>query len=174
MNTQQFEQLVGHYEAQLHAYARRRMRNHEDAEEVVQDTFVRAHRALCKMTADERDSVRLKAWLYAITRNVARSRLRKKSLRSIPIDGVEDFEGIFAGQCEQGPESMLERRASIERVEEALRRLPPALRPAARLRFLEGHTQTEIARIFKQPVGTVKSRVHRATLIMRRLIGSAP
>ena len=163
-----FEQIVSEYEDRLCGFAQRMMSNREDAEEVVQDAFVRAHRALNAMTPDERECIRLKPWLFVITLNVARNRLRKKSLPSVSLETIQNPDRIFSG-CHQHelPESMLERSASIEVVEQALHHLPPGLRDTARLRFIEGRTHIEIATIFKQPVGTIKSRVHRATRIMR-------
>ena len=168
MNTYDFEQIVSEYEDRLCGFAQRMMSNREDAEEVVQDAFVRAHRALSAMTPGERNCMRLKPWLFAITLNVARNRLRKKSLPSVSLENIQNPDSVFRGCHQHGlPESVLERKASIEVVEQALRHLPPGLRDTARLRFIEGRTHIEIAAIFKRPVGTIKSRVHRATLIMR-------
>lgn len=171
MNSRDFEQIVRDYEGRLYGFARRIVSNREDAEEVVQDAFVRAHRALRKMTPGERKGLPLRPWLYVITQNVARNRLRKKSVPSVSLDAIDDPESPSLGYSHYGlPEPFLERRASIERVEEALSRLPLRLRDTARLRFIEGHSHPEIAAIFRQPVGTAKAHVRRATLLMRKVI----
>jgi RNA polymerase sigma-70 factor, ECF subfamily len=171
MSVAWFEQIVGDYEEYLSNLARRMMRNREDAEEVVQDALVRAHRAMSIMSPHERRELRLKSWLYTITLNVARNRLRRKTPFSVSIDATEDPERLFPrATSSPTPETLFERRVEMELVEDALRHVPARLRPTAVLRFIEGRTHPEIAEIFSQPVGTVKSHVHRAALIMRRFL----
>ena len=164
-----FERIVLEYQAKLRAFAQRMAGNREDAEEIVQDAFVRAYRALERMPESLRRDLRLKGWLYTITLNVARNRLRKKQPAVVSFDTVEDPATFFSHYVERDtPESALDERASVEVVEAALRRIPEHLRSTARLKFLEGRTHREIASSFRQPIGTVKSHVRRAAIIMRR------
>ena len=164
-----FERIVGDYETKLRVFAQRMTRSREDAEEIVQDAFLRAYRALERMPENLRQDLRLKAWLYTITLNVARNRLHKKSPVVVSLDDVDD-PARFHSLCveRETPESALDERASVEVVEAALRRIPEHLRSTARLKFLEGRTHREIASSFRQPIGTVKSHVRRAAIIMRR------
>ncbi len=71
-----FESIVDDYQRRLYGFALRMTGNREDAEEIVQDAFVRAYRALAKMDPQQRAELRLQPWLYTITLNVTRNRLR--------------------------------------------------------------------------------------------------
>jgi RNA polymerase sigma-70 factor, ECF subfamily len=167
-----FERIVLDYQARLRTLARRVSGNREDAEEIVQDAFVRAYRALPSMPHSVWQELRLKGWLYTITLNVARNRMRKKSPAVVSLDNV-DHEAWLLAHClaRETPESALDERASVEAVESALLRIPEHLRATARLKFLEGRTHCEIAASFRRPIGTVKSHVRRAAIIMRRHLG---
>ncbi len=167
-----FEQIVKDYEHSLRGFARRMMRSVEDAEEVVQDAFFRAHRALSAMSANERDGIRLKPWLYTVTLNVARSRLYKKRLPTVSFEALEDPDSSFLRDSEDAsPESAFEQRENRELIEGAILEVPEHMRATARLRFIDGLTHVEIAKRLSRPVGTVKSHVHRAALVLRRVIG---
>jgi RNA polymerase sigma-70 factor, ECF subfamily len=164
-----FERIVADYETKLRLFAQQISRSREDAEEIVQDAFLRAYRALERMPENLRQNLRLKAWLYTITLNVARNRMRKRTPTVISFDAVEDPAQLLSHYIERGtPEAALDELASLEVVEAALQRVPEHLRSTARLKFLEGRTQHEIAKSFRQPIGTVKSHVRRAAIIMRR------
>ena len=148
--------------------------NREDAEEIVQDAFVRAYRALAKMSAEQRAELRLQPWLYTITLNVTRNRLRGKRPTNVALDALADPDALLRSSRHDGPaqpEKILERNADMALVERALLQLPMHLRAAATLRFIEGRSHPEIAEILNQPIGTVKSHVHRAVRILRRILG---
>jgi RNA polymerase sigma-70 factor (ECF subfamily) len=170
----EFEQIVDEYQAKLNGYARRLTRNREDAEEVVQDALLRAYRALNRMSQEQLRSLRLKGWLYTITLNAARNFLRKKTPMCVSLDSSEDAQRMLSQHAErETPEAALEELASLEEIEATLQRLPEHLRPAARLRFVDDRTHSEIARAFDQPIGTVKSHLHRALIFMRRAYAEA-
>ena len=164
-----FEEIVAGYGPELFGYARRMLANWEDAEEVVQDALVRAHRALSKMPAKQRIELRLKPWLYTITRNLAANRLRKKRRITISLDALPDPERVLPAASDAGPEAIAEANAAAEVVEAALQCVPAPLRAAARMRFIEGRTNADIARISGQPLNVVKAHVSRATRLMRRM-----
>jgi RNA polymerase sigma-70 factor, ECF subfamily len=167
-----FERIVGDYETKLRVFAQRVSGNREDAEEIVQDAFLRAYRALERMPEGARRELRLKGWLYTITLNVARNRVRKKRPVVVSFDAVDDPARLQSHCVErETPESALEERASLEVVESALLRVPDHLRATARLKFLDERTHREIAKSFGRPIGTVKSHVRRAAIIMRRHFG---
>jgi len=162
-----FELIVDDYQRRLYGFALRMTGNREDAEEIVQDAFVRAYRALAKMDTAQRAELRLQPWLYTITLNVTRNRLRSKRPTNVALDALlnETQEGP------DQPEAIVERGADMVLVEQALLQLPMHLRAAATLRFIEGRSHPEIAEILNQPIGTVKSHVHRAVRILRRILG---
>src|ERR1700734_1956445 len=168
-----FESIVDEYQRRLYGFALRMTGNREDAEEIVQDAFVRAFRALGKMTDEQREELRLQPWLYTITLNVTRNRLRSKRPTNVALDALADPDALL-NRTKEGPdqpEQIVERGADMVLVEQALLQLPMHLRAAATLRFIEGRSHPEIAEILNQPIGTVKSHVHRAVRILRRILG---
>ncbi|MDE2571061.1 MAG: sigma-70 family RNA polymerase sigma factor, partial [bacterium] len=173
-SAEQFERIVGDYERRLFGFALRMTGNREDAEEIVQDAFVRAYRALAKMPSESRAELKLQPWLYTITLNVTRNRLRSKKPTNVALDSLADPDALLHQNnlsAEETPEQILERSDDMALVERALLDLPVHLRAAATLRFIEGRSHPEIAEILHQPIGTVKSHVHRAVRILRRVLG---
>ena len=171
---ERFERIVDEYQRRLYGFALRMTGNREDAEEIVQDAFVRAYRALVKMSPEQRRELRLQPWLYTITLNVTRNRLRTKRPTNVALDALADPEALLRSARSDGPpqpEKILEQSADMALVERALLQLPMHLRAAATLRFIEGRSHPEIAEILHQPIGTVKSHVHRAVRILRRILG---
>jgi RNA polymerase sigma-70 factor (ECF subfamily) len=168
-----FERIVDDYQRRLYGFALRMTGNREDAEEIVQDAFVRAYRALGKMSAEQRADLRLQPWLYTITLNVTRNRLRSKRPTNVALDALADPDALLRTSNEgpPQPENIVERNTEVALVERALLQLPMHLRAAATLRFIEGRSHPEIAEILNQPIGTVKSHVHRAVRILRRILG---
>ena len=168
-----FDRIVADYQRRLYGFALRMTGNREDAEEIVQDAFVRAYRALGKMSAEQRSELRLQPWLYTITLNVTRNRLRTKRPSNVALDALADPDALLRESTEgpPQPEAIVEQNTEIALVERALLELPMHLRAAATLRFIEGRSHPEIAEILHQPIGTVKSHVHRAVRILRRILG---
>jgi RNA polymerase sigma-70 factor (ECF subfamily) len=172
-STEHFERIVDDYQRRLYGFALRMTGNREDAEEIVQDAFVRAFRALGKMDEKQRTELRLQPWLYTITLNVTRNRLRSKRPTNVALDALADPDALLNHTQEgpEQPEQIVERGTDMALVEQALLQLPMHLRAAATLRFIEGRSHPEIAEILNQPIGTVKSHVHRAVRILRRILG---
>ncbi|MFZ5675296.1 MAG: sigma-70 family RNA polymerase sigma factor [Pseudomonadota bacterium] len=142
------------------------VRERADAEDVVQDAFLRAFRAFDTVTGDD-----IKPWLLAIVRNVAYRwlSLRKRRTNVIPLDSVlpsadRDETGLIfeVASDAPSPEDMLLGRADQALVHRALDRLPPAFREAIILREMEELSYRDIARITEAPIGTVMSRLARA------------
>lgn len=142
------------------------VRERADAEDVVQDAYLRAFRAFATMTGDD-----IKPWLLAIVRNVAYRWLsvRKRRTNVIPLDSVlpnadRDEAGPVFEIASDAPsaEDMLLGRADQALVHRALDRLPPAFREAIILREMEELSYRDIARITEAPIGTVMSRLARA------------
>ncbi|MGC8485117.1 MAG: RNA polymerase sigma factor [Candidatus Baltobacteraceae bacterium] len=172
-STSTFDRIVSDYQRRLYGFALRMTGNREDAEEIVQDAFVRAFRALGKMGEEQRRDLRLQPWLYTIALNVTRNRLRSKKPPSVAIDALADPDALLrdAGDRPVQPETVVERNDEVAMVERALLSLPTHLRAAATLRFIDGRSHPEIAEILGQPIGTVKSHVHRAVRILRKILG---
>jgi RNA polymerase sigma-70 factor (ECF subfamily) len=162
-----FERMVREYQDRLYAFARRMTNQREDAEEIVQDAFVRAYRALKTYDAERIRSMALRAWLYQITLNVARNRARGKKQSTESLDG--EASDRHADPAD-GPHEQLEasrRRADLATL---VAGLPSRYRAPLVLRYVEGLKLEEVARILKQPLGTTKSNVHRAVNALREAI----
>lgn len=142
------------------------VRDRADAEDVVQDAYLRAFRAFGTQTGDD-----VKPWLLAIVRNVAYRWLtvRKRRTNVIPLDTVlpaRDRDAAAAAleiaSDEPSAEDVLVGRADQALVRRALAELPPAFRETIILREMEELSYQDIARVTEVPVGTVMSRLARA------------
>ena len=146
----------------LYSGAYRLTRNATDAEDLVQETFLRAYRGFHQFEP----GTNLKAWLYRILTNTYINSYRKKQRepRTISDDEVEDWY-LYSKMTEDGMEPSAE--ASVieslpdEDVQEALSELPEQFRIAVLLADVEGFSYKEIADITGVPIGTVMSRLHR-------------
>lgn len=155
-----FEALVVHFQDRLYRFALRLCGNAQDAEEIAQDAFIRAYRALSGYDAGRIRSMAMRPWLYQITLNVWKNRVRRKTL---PRTELHD-EVLSPAD---GPERQAEAAARGDEVVRALEALPERLRAAVVLRHVEGLSYAEIAAVLDQPVGTVKSNVHRGLGALR-------
>src|SRR5215469_109476 len=110
-----FERIVDDYQRRLYGFALRMTGNREDAEEIVQDAFVRAYRALGKMSPEQRDELRLQPWLYTITLNVTRNRLRSKRPSNVALDALADPDALLRDSQEgpPQPETIVEQNAEV-------------------------------------------------------------
>jgi RNA polymerase sigma-70 factor (ECF subfamily) len=171
-----FERLVRIFQDRLYSFAHRLCGSREDAEEVAQDAFVRAYRALKSYSPERIRALALQAWLYRITLNVARNRRRRKRVTQVSIEN-----GGAAGEAarrawdspddpDSRPDSRLERGQQRADLASLVATLPERYRSAIILRYVEGLTLDEVADVLKQPVGTTKSNVHRAVNLLREAI----
>lgn len=168
-----FEALVRAYQDRLYSFALRVTRNPQDAEEVAQDAFVRAYRALGGYAAERIRALALRAWLYRITLNVARNRLRGKKPKFVSIDSShsDSDDGRSAWEPADDPSSRpdaryedVRRRADLQTL---VGSLPKRYREPLVLRYVEGLQLDEVAKVLGQPLGTAKSNVHRAIVALR-------
>jgi RNA polymerase sigma-70 factor (ECF subfamily) len=169
-----FEDLVRTYQDRLFSFALRLTSRREDAEEIAQDAFVRAYKALATYPAERIRAMALRAWLYQITLNVARNRYRGKKLKLVSLDHPLSPRGETAWEA---PGDEAER--PDRRYEESRRRtdmaglvagLPERYRAPILLRYVEGLRLEEVARVLRQPVGTAKSNVHRGVNALREAL----
>lgn len=147
------ECVLPHLDA-AHNLARYLLRDGPDAEDAVQDAFLRAMRHFDGFRgADGR------AWLLTIVRNTCFDRIQGRRARG---DSVEFDEEVHTREdSPRGPDVDLERRAATQSVTEALERLPVEFREVLVLRELEGMSYKEIAQVAGVPIGTVMSRLAR-------------
>ena len=149
----------------LYATALRLTRNAADAEDLVQDTIVKALRAADRF----RPGTNLKAWLYTILHNTWRNRVRDAARHTVDVDStvVDEAAGQPDGPAAQDtPERILLRATLDADLQAALDELPDAYREAVWLRDVEEFSYAEMAEMLGVPIGTVMSRISRG----RRLL----
>jgi RNA polymerase sigma-70 factor (ECF subfamily) len=163
-----FERLVLTYQGRLFASALRLTGDPRDAEEIAQDTFVRAHQALARYERERVRTLALRPWLYQIVLNLVRNRRRVRRVAVVPLelpDGTWRVEPA-AGDDDQ-PEARLVRLERQRDLARYLDDLPSRLRTAVVLRHVAGLGYGEVATVLGQPVGTVKANVHRGVRQLR-------
>lgn len=165
---QAFEALVLHWQQRVYAFALRLTASPQDAEEIAQDTFVRAWRALSQWPPERIRAMRMRAWLYQIALNVFRNRIARRSLPIVPLD-APDGRPVYepADDWRERPDVAAESAELGRQVAASLVALPAHMRVAVVLRYVEGFTYREIAEMLEQPEGTVKAHVHRGTRQLR-------
>ncbi|HZU11432.1 MAG TPA: RNA polymerase sigma factor [Chloroflexota bacterium] len=157
-----FEHLVISWQDRLYRFALRVSGSPSDAEEIAQDAFVRCYRALQGYMPDRIRALSLRAWLYRITLNVARNRLRRRTPPG------EELGEHAAGTPDPG---MLAVRAErVRDLQQALTLLPEVPRAAVVLRYVEELSYGEIAGVLGIPEGTARSHVHRGLRTLRELM----
>jgi RNA polymerase sigma-70 factor (ECF subfamily) len=167
-----FADLAMPYMDALYSAAMRMTRNPADAEDLVQETYLRAYRGF----GGFKDGTNLKAWLYKILTNTYINiyRAKKRRPQETDFDDVEEFSlyrrmgGIEAADTERTPETEVLDAMPDEVVKEALESLPEQFRMAVLLADVEGFSYKEIAEIMDVPVGTVMSRLHRGRKQLQR------
>ena len=160
-----FSELAMPYMDALYSAALRMTRNPADAEDLVQETYLRAYRGF----GGFKDGTNLKAWLYKILTNtfINTYRARKRRPEETDLDDTEDFSlyrrlgGLEAAAAERTPETEVLEAMPEAVVKEALESLPEQFRMAVLLADVEGFSYKEIAEIMDVPIGTVMSRLHR-------------
>ncbi|TMF32536.1 MAG: RNA polymerase sigma factor [Chloroflexi bacterium] len=155
-----FERLVRDNQDRIYAVSLALTGNRHDAEEVAQDTFLRAYRALMTYPPDRVRELKQKAWLHRIAVNVFRNRVRGTRPRLVELNGNEPDRGV-------GPEADVIRRAEIDALVARVACLPLRYREAVVLRHVHELSYAEAAEALGQPVGTVKANVHRGLKILR-------
>ncbi len=171
-----FEALVRAYQDRLYAFALRLTGSPRDAEEIAQDAFVRSYRALARYPADRIETLKLRAWLFQVTVNVARNRVRVRRLAETPLgspDGTRDVLADRPDDLHEAPEQAAERQDEQARLAAIVATLPERYRAAVVLRHVQGLSYPEIAAALGQPTGTVKSNVHRGVAALRAALDAA-
>lgn len=166
-----FARLVEIYQDRLYAFALRLSGMPQDAEEILVDAFVRAYRALGEYSGTRIRSLALKPWLYQITLNVFRNRVRGRRLSLVSIEADDALPAWHAaGNAASQPDAMLEQSQLRQRLAARLAELPERERVVVVLRHVQGTSYAEIAELLDQPVGTVKANVHRGIRRLREAL----
>lgn len=163
-----FEELISRYESTVYNLALRFTRNQEDAEEVLQDVFLTI---FTKLKGFEGKSA-FSSWLYRVIVNSSFMKLRKRrSSLIVPIDDQDDSgrnKLENEGSSEEPLDDQLQNRRLREVLSGAIDKLPDQYRAVFVLRDVEGLSNIEVGKVLDITVPAVKSRLHRARLMLRR------
>ncbi len=173
-----FVEIMTRYREKIFSVALALLRNRADAEEIAQDTFIRAHRGLARFRGDSS----LATWLHRIAVNLARNRywyfFRRRRHASLPLDAAfgEGNTATFAELVACDAPSPVHEATTGEFnaiVTECMNRLPAGQRDILTLRNVQQHSYRHISRTMGIRVGTAKSRIARARTSLRVLLGKA-
>jgi RNA polymerase sigma-70 factor (ECF subfamily) len=173
---EEFESLAFEHLEALYGFAFRMTRNAADAEDLVQETYLRAYRFFGRF----RPGSSFRAWTFQIMRNrfITQYRRSRRRPAMVALDVVANrIEGTDAEHPTTGaavPARTRHEGALSRRLEQALEQLPEDSRTALVLAYVEGFRYREIAQIMNWPIGTVMSRLHRCRLRLRGLIEDRP
>ena len=168
-DTQLYHQLIRPYERSVYMMALSYMKNEADAEDVAQETFLKAFHHLTTFRAEAKFST----WLIGIALNEARSRLRREAvLRMESIDDTSNEGGhtspAILRDWREVPSEALERKEVRQMLQEAITSLPTIYREVFVLRDVEELNNIETAAVLSITVGNVKVRLHRARLMLQK------
>jgi RNA polymerase sigma-70 factor (ECF subfamily) len=167
-----FERDVLPMLSSLYGAALRMTRNPADAEDLVQETYLRAYRGF----AGFQEGTNLKAWLYRILTNSYNNTYRKRQREPQIVDGPDDidewylFDRLGARNVEGSAEEEVLERIPDEDVKRALESLPENFRMPVMLADVEGFSYKENAEIMDTPIGTVMSRLHRGRKALEKAL----
>jgi RNA polymerase sigma-70 factor, ECF subfamily len=161
-----YRELVRRYERPVFALLYRMVRDRELAEDLAQETFVKALNAIDSY----RPEFKFSSWIFKIANNAAIDHLRRRELDTLSLDGSPHAEtpeamqatALQIGARQESPLDAVEARELGGAIEAAIGRLRPEYRSCILLRHVEGRAYEEIAEILDLPLGTVKTYIHRA------------
>jgi RNA polymerase sigma-70 factor (ECF subfamily) len=163
-----YTELVNRYHGEVYHLALRSLRLREDAEDLTQEAFIRAFRAL-----DSFDTTRpFGAWIYAITARLCIDHHRRRRLKTVSLTRPEEGSSAEEHEWElpdpgEGPEEELAHGETAQQLSRLIDRLPPDYRVAIILRHGYDFAYEEIALALDTPLGTIKARIHRARAQLR-------
>ena len=161
-----FERLIDRFERPLFTYAHGILQNAFDAQEVVQDAMMRAHRALTRQYDEPRVSaLAVRPWLFRTVRNLSLNKRRSK--RSKLEQPLDDFDDGRMGPFVQLEGSELERKQEVELLRRAIALLPVEARELIVLRFMEEMSYGEIARTIGSSEAALRGKVFRSLKLLR-------
>ncbi|MCK4305139.1 MAG: sigma-70 family RNA polymerase sigma factor [Candidatus Eisenbacteria sp.] len=160
-----WESLIRHHQDRVLNLAYQFMGNREEARDLAQEIFVRVYEKM-----EQYDPARpFQAWFNRLARNLCIDRYRHRKRDQVIVDTpVDDFPSLAASS--EPPDKRFERQERVENMHQALNTLGEISREAIVLKDLQEHSIEEMAEMLRLPIGTVKSRIHRARIELGRAI----
>jgi RNA polymerase sigma-70 factor, ECF subfamily len=169
-----YRELIRRYERPIFALIFRMVRDRELAEDLSQETFIKALNAI----ESYRPEFKFSSWIFKIANNAAIDHLRRRELDTLSLDGSPHAEtpeamqatALQIGARQESPLDTVEAKELGGAIEVAIARLRPEYRSCILLRHVEGRAYEEIAEILDLPLGTVKTYIHRARNELRQAL----
>ena len=166
-----FSAIIDKYEKMIYNLAYRVFNNLSDAEDIVQEVFIKVYRNLYKCQGKQS----IKPWVYSIAYNTCIDEIRKrKGKNNIPIDKqIEGNEGNFSFEIASNdltPDKVLIEKESIQEIEKAINSLNADAKTLIFLRDIKGFSYNDISEITNIGIGTIKSRLNRARNSLRKIL----
>lgn len=158
-----FDELIARWQLPLWRYARQLTGSDVAADDATQDVWLRVLRGIARL----RDGAKLRPWLFGIAHRVLMDRLREQFRLPLVSDGDMDLEALPAGD-----EDALDAESELAALRDGLARLPALECEVLTLFYLRELSLDEVAQVLAVPLGTVKSRLHRARRLLRRQLGN--
>lgn len=173
-----FRQLIETHQRSIYRVCLRMMRSEAEAEDMTQETFIRASRSMDQF----RGEASLSTWLYRVAINLCKNRInylqRRRSTQHRSLVQLEEAKGDawqsdrVGGAAPETPDALAEGREAQALIGQALDQLPDQLKTILLLRDIEGLSYAEVSEVTQLPLGTVKSRLHQARLQLMELYRS--
>ncbi len=169
-----YRELIRRYERPVFALLFRMLRDRELAEDLAQETFIKALNAI----QSYRPEFKFSSWIFKIANNAAIDHLRRRELDTLSLDGSPHAEtpeamqatALQIGARQESPLDTVEAKELGGAIEAAIAQLRPEYRSCILLRHVEGRAYEEIAEILNLPLGTVKTYIHRARNELRQAL----
>ena len=165
-----FANVVISYQHQLYAFLLRALGNPQEAEDIVQETFLQAYYTLKRYPAERIRALALRAWLYKIASNVYRNSLRRFKAPNVSLEALEDTSWLEPEEDSAQPERILEELEERRELEALIQRLPPQYAETVMLYYFEHFSYQEIAYVLNCPLSTVRSYRHRGIQFLRKAL----
>lgn len=170
-----YRELVRRYERPIFSLIFRMVRDREMAEDLTQETFIKALNAL----ESYRPEFKFSSWIFKIANNTSIDQLRRREVDTLSLDGSPSAEtpdaieatALQVGSKGESPLDEMEAREIGKAIEAAIGKLRPEYRACILLRHVEGLAYEEIAESLNLPLGTVKTYIHRARNELRDYLG---
>jgi RNA polymerase sigma-70 factor (ECF subfamily) len=170
-----YRELIRRYERPLFSLLYRMVRDRELAEDLAQETFIKALNAI----ESYRPEFKFSSWIFKIANNAAIDHLRRRELDTLSLEGSPHAEtpeameatALQIGDRQESPLDTVEAKELGGQIEAAIATLRPEYRSCILLRHVEGRAYEEIAQILNLPLGTVKTDIHRARNELRQALG---
>ncbi len=164
-----FKQLALQYQDVLYTFALRLTGRAQDAEDIVQEALLGAYLTLAHYPVERIRTLNLRGWLYKLTLNVFRNSKRGSRLLIMPLDLDDESQALAMQDAEEErPEVLFEGAERLRELAALVGNLPEHYRLVVTCYYFEELTYPEIAELLDQPLGTVKSRMHRAVRMLRQ------